>query len=109
MAEVMNKETADVEQHGKAQKSYEMVSTHEHTTHLDDGTSARISPDIIWSDLNYSVGDKKILTDCWGKVSLTLALFFVLFLSLVFAIVTRWNPTKYVPLWVHLVLERVLY
>jgi hypothetical protein len=27
------------------------------------------SHDIQWSNVNFSVGDKKILTDCWGSVS----------------------------------------
>lgn len=27
------------------------------------------SHDISWSNVNFAVGDKKILTDCWGNVS----------------------------------------
>ena len=32
--------------------------------------SAKIPPDIEWVNLNFKVGPKSILTDCWGKVSL---------------------------------------
>lgn len=26
---------------------------------------------LSWSNVNFSVGDKKILTDCWGQVRIT--------------------------------------
>lgn len=59
-------EAADIE-NTKATKTYEMVKTHDMTT-LDDGTSSRLSPDIVWSDLNFVAGKANILTNCWGKV-----------------------------------------
>jgi hypothetical protein len=38
------------------------------TTPSRTTSSKKIAKDITWSNVNYNVGAKKILTDCWGKV-----------------------------------------
>ena len=32
--------------------------------------TAKSANDLSWSNVNFTVGDKKILTDCWGNVRL---------------------------------------
>jgi hypothetical protein len=31
-------------------------------------SSKKIAKDMTWTNVNYNVGNKKILTECWGKV-----------------------------------------
>ncbi len=38
------------------------------STDLERGSSVRIAKEISWSNIQYKVGEKKILSDCWGKV-----------------------------------------
>lgn len=35
-------------------------------------TRLKLSREIKWSGVNFSVGEKKILSDCWGQVKLAL-------------------------------------
>ena len=42
--------------------------------------SAKSANDLSWSNVNFTVGDKKILTDCWGNVRCARQFpFFILF------------------------------
>ncbi len=59
-------EVEDVE-HGSKARTYEMVATNENA--ITEEAPTRLSPDIVWSDLNFVAGGKNILTKCWGKVS----------------------------------------
>ncbi len=44
---------------------FEMVSQ---TPDLEKSSSKRLAREMSWSNIQYKVGNKKILTDCWGKV-----------------------------------------
>lgn len=44
-----------------AEKNYELVAVE----HVPDRTT---KPDIAWVNLNYHVGQKAILSECWGHV-----------------------------------------
>ena len=35
---------------------------------VDDVKKSKVSQDIAWADINFAVGDKKILTGCYGSV-----------------------------------------
>ena len=43
-------------------------------TEDDDLYVTKVSRDIRWNDLNYTLGEKKILQNCWGDVSNTFLL-----------------------------------
>lgn len=51
---------ADVE--SKEKKAYEMVPLEHKAEHV-------VKPDIAWVNLNYNVGSKAILSECWGRVN----------------------------------------
>ena len=54
----------------QTQVGFEMVSKSdaEESRNAAVTSSKRVAKDMTWTNVNYNVGTKKILTDCWGKV-----------------------------------------
>jgi hypothetical protein len=52
----------------EGKNGYEMVSTAKAVIE----SPSKTSPDISWVNLNFKAGKANILTECWGKVSLTM-------------------------------------
>ena len=49
-------------------KSYELTALEDASTKAHSPFSAKKAQDLKWINLNFQVGDKKILSDCWGHV-----------------------------------------
>lgn len=48
--------------------NFEMVNTDD-VVIASTGRSKKVAKYISWANINYNVGNKRILTECWGKVS----------------------------------------
>ncbi len=66
------------------QVGLEMVNKNEKTLSAgqknpsNGGTgSVKFAKNISWANVNYTVGNKKVLSDCWGKVNFHLYLFYL--------------------------------
>ncbi len=74
-------------------------------TRSSSKSKRRLAKDFSWTNVNFSVGDKKILADCWGKVlhhaSITTSIV-VTYLN-----ISRFHRIKFVRSWDLVVLERL--
>jgi ABC-type transport system involved in cytochrome bd biosynthesis fused ATPase/permease subunit len=54
----------------QTQVGFEMVSKSDPESRNASvaASSKRIAKDMTWTNVNYNVGSKKILSECWGKV-----------------------------------------